>query len=104
MVMESTLVETRNLNGLVEETSMASICSETRIEPNSAPILDPTFPAITRAVMSGASARITAIAINDGNQEVAPNSASEGRDCLVKTIPVIKAVSVMMGSEFHPIE
>jgi hypothetical protein len=59
---------------------------------------------MTNAVMSGAKARIIAIAINDGSQEVAPNSASEGRDCLVKTIPVIKAVSVMIGSEFHPME
>src|ERR1041385_6471919 len=98
-----TRVVTRYLNGFIAETSIASICSVTFIEPNSAPILEPTFPAQINAVTSEASARTIAIEINEGSQDVAPNSASEGRDCLVKTIPVTNPVSVISGSDFSPI-
>ena len=92
MVAAITRVVTRNLNGLVADTSIASICSVTRIEPSSAPILEPTFPAAIREVRSGAKVLSNAIPTKDGNQEVAPNSAREGLDCLVKTIPVMKPV------------
>ena len=92
-------VTTKNLKGLVAETSIASICSVTRIEPNSAPILEPTFPAVIKAVTNGANARTTAMEIREGSQELAPNVESEGRDCLVKTIPVIKPVSDIKISE-----
>src|ERR1700710_2494277 len=51
-----TRVTTKNLNGLVAETSIASICSVTFIEPNSAPIFEPTLPAVINAVTNGASA------------------------------------------------
>src|SRR4051812_19826332 len=94
-----TRVTTRNLNGLVADTSMASICSVTFIEPSSAPILEPTFPAQISAVTSGANARMMAIEISEGNHEEAPKVCSEGRDCLVKTIPVIKPVSEISGSD-----
>jgi hypothetical protein len=97
-----TLVTTRNLNGLAPETSMASICSETFIKPNSAPILDPTFPAAIRAVISGGRARTIAMEIKEGNQEVAPNSDREGGDCFVNTIPAIKPVKVMIASYLYP--
>src|SRR5690606_32694140 len=102
MVVASTRLTTKNLNGLVPDTSMASICSVTFIEPNSAPICDPTLPDAISAVTSGANARIIAMDINAGSQEVAPNSASDGRDWLVNTIPVIKPVSEINGSDFHP--
>ena len=98
-VVANTRVTTKYLNGLMAETSIASICSVTFMEPSSAPMFDPTLPAAIKAVTKGAKARIMAIATNDGNHEVAPNSANEGRDCLVKTSPVIKPVSEMSGRE-----
>ena len=71
MVVATTLVTTRYLKGLMAETSMASICSVTFIDPSSAPILDPTFPAQISAVTNGPKARTKAIVIKDGNQEAA---------------------------------
>src|SRR5688572_28162963 len=44
-VVAITRVTTKYENGLVPDTSMASICSETCMLPNSAPILEPNFPA-----------------------------------------------------------
>src|SRR5688500_90327 len=92
-------VFTKYLNGLVADTSMASICSVTRIDPNSAPMPEPTLPALINAVTSGASDLTTAMATNDGNQDCAPNSDKEGRDCLVNTTPVIKAVMEISARE-----
>ena len=83
-VVAITRVTTKNLKGLVAETSMASICSVTFIEPNSAPIFEPTFPAAINAVIKGARARMIAIEINDGSHDVAPKLVKEGRDCFVK--------------------
>src|SRR5688572_28440643 len=103
-VVANTRVETRNLNGLVADTSMASICSVTFIEPSSAPILEPTLPAVINPVTNGASARTIAIATNAGNQEAAPNSANDGRLCLVNTMPVINPVNVIRGKDFTPTE
>src|SRR5690606_9760332 len=103
IVVANTRLTTRNLNGLVPDTSMASICSVTFMEPSSAPICDPTLPEAISAVTSGASARMMAMDINAGNHDVAPNSASDGRDWLVNTIPVMKPVSDMRGSDFQPI-
>ena len=62
-------------------------------------MLEPTFPAAINAVTRGASALMMAIATSDGNHDAAPNSASEGRDCLVNTRPVIKPVSVIKKSD-----
>src|SRR6187402_3057318 len=84
---------TRNLKGLMAETSMASICSVTFMEPSSAAIFDPTFPAQIKAVTRGARALMIAMATSEGSQEAAPKSAKEGLDCLVKTRPVINPVS-----------
>lgn len=72
-VQASTRVTTRNLNGLMADTSIASICSVTFMEPNSAPILEPTFPAQMSAVTKGAKARIMAIVISEGSHDDAPN-------------------------------
>ena len=94
---------TRYLKGFMAETSIASICSVTRMEPNSAPMPEPTLPAQINAVTNGPNAFIMAIPIKEGNHEAAPNSNSAGRDCLVKTMPIIKPVSVMSGSAFIPI-
>ncbi len=97
-----TRVTTKNLKGLDANTSIASICSVTFIEPGSAPIFDPTLPEVINAVINGANARSMAIATNDGNQGAAPNPASDGRDCLVKTIPVTKPVTEISGGERTP--
>ncbi|MNL00748.1 hypothetical protein D3C87_1211900 [compost metagenome] len=99
MVAASTRVETRNLKGLVAETSIASICSVTRMEPSSAPILEPTLPAAISPVSNGARVRSNAIPTNEGSHEVAPNSDKDGRDCLVNTIPVMKPVVEISNAE-----
>src|SRR6187431_1879842 len=92
---------TRNLNGFVPETSIASICSVTFMEPSSAPILEPTLPAAINAVTRGASARITAMEISEGSQELAPNVSKDGLDCLVKTMPVINPVSDINAKDLY---
>ena len=85
------------------ETSIASICSVTFIDPSSAPIPDPTFPAQIKAVTNGPSAFTIAIPMSEGNQEVAPKSSRDGRDCLVKTIPMINPVNEISGNARKPI-
>src|SRR5690606_28894833 len=102
-VVANTRVTTRYLKGLVAETSMASICSVTFIEPSSAPMLDPTLPAAIRAVTKGPIALTMAMAMSAGSQEVAPNSAKDGRDWLVNTIPTINPVNEISGNELYPI-
>src|SRR5690606_22066067 len=98
----TTRLTTKNLKGLVPDTSMASICSVTFIELSSAPICDPTLPDAINAVTSGANARTIAMEINAGNQEVAPNSSKEGLDCFVNTKPTINPVNEINGKDFHP--
>jgi len=102
-VVANTRVQTKNLKGLVPDTSMASICSVTRMEPNSAPMLEPTLPAAISAVTSGASARIMAMDTNDGSQDDAPNCNKDGRDCLVKITPTIKPVNDIKVNERTPV-
>ncbi len=99
MVVATTRLTTKNLNGFTAETSIASICSVTFIEPSSAPILEPTLPAAINAVTNGAKALMMAIATKEGNQELAPNSAREGLDCFVKTSPVTNPVNEISGSD-----
>jgi len=79
-VVAITRVTTRNLNGFIAETSIASICSVTFIDPNSAPICDPILPAHISEVIKGASPLIMATPVIEGNQETAPKSASGGRE------------------------
>src|SRR6185312_14871388 len=101
-VVANTLLTTKNLKGFTAETSIASICSVTFMEPNSAAIFEPTLPAQINAVTKGANARIIAIATRLGIHEVAPTSASEGLDCFVKTSPVIKPVREMRNNDLYP--
>src|SRR6202000_2851546 len=101
-VVAKTRVQTKNLNGLVPDTSMASICSVTRIEPSSAPMLEPTLPEAINAVTNGANALIMAMETNDGSHEVAPNVTSDGRDCLVNIKPTIKPVTVISVNDLTP--
>src|SRR5690349_17904371 len=102
-VVAQTRVTTRYENGRVPDTSIASICSVTCMLPNSAPMLDPSFPAQINPVMSGPSERTTACDTNDGNQDSAPNEESDGRDCLVNTMPARKAVKEIRNSDLFPI-
>jgi hypothetical protein len=91
-------------NGRVPETSIASICSVTFILDNSAPILDPNFPAQIRPVISGPNDLTTACETSDGNQDSAPNDAREGLDCFVKTIPAKKEVNEIRNNDLFPKE
>jgi len=61
------------------------------------------LPAAMSAVTRGARARIMAMDTNDGNHDVAPNSASEGRDCLVNINPTIKPVSDISVNDRTPV-
>ena len=72
------LVTTRNLKGLVADTSIASICSVTFIEPSSAPIAEPILPAQIRPVITGPISLTTAIYIIAGIRETAPNFSIVG--------------------------
>ena len=103
IVVANTRVHTRYLKGLVPDTSMASICSVTRIEPNSAPMLDPTFPAAISAVINGASARMMAMDTSEGSHDCAPKLNNDGRDCLVNINPVINPVKVISVNDRTPV-
>lgn len=102
MVVAKTRLTTKYLKGLVAETSIASICSLTFIDPNSAPMLEPTLPAEINAVSKGAKVLNKAMPTNDGNQEVAPNSANDGLDCFANTIPVMKPVREINAKDLYP--
>ncbi len=67
-------VTTKYLKGFVPDTSMASICSVTFMEPNSAPIPEPIRPAQIKAVIIGPISLIIEILTIEGIQETAPNS------------------------------
>ena len=102
-VVASMRVTTRYLYGFIPETSMASICSVTFIEPNSAPIPDAILPAQIKAVITGAISLISDNATIPGNHDSAPNSARVGRDCNVSTRPIMKPVIPTSGSDLYPI-
>src|SRR6187397_2496717 len=101
-VVASTLVTTKYLYGLMADTSIASICSVTFMEPNSAPIPEEIFPAQINAVITGAISRINESATIPGNQDSAPNSANVGRDWMVSTNPIIKPVIATNGMDLYP--
>src|SRR5258708_37832153 len=84
------LVTTRYLNGFVPDTSIASICSVTFIEPSSAPMLEPILPAQINAVMTGPISRTTDSDTIAGSHDSAPNRCNVGRDCTVRTRPMMK--------------
>lgn len=62
------------------ETSMASICSVTFMDPSSAPIPDDTLPAQIKAVITGAISLINERETMPGIQDSAPNLDIAGRD------------------------
>ena len=79
-VAANTRVTTKKRIGFVDETSIASICSVTFIEPNSAPIPDPILPAQISAVITGPISLIRDTATIPGRAFTAPKSTSTGRD------------------------
>src|SRR6185436_10305699 len=83
IVVASTRVTTKYLKGLIADTSIASICSVTFMEPSSAPMLEPTLPAQISPVTRGPRAFTIAMPIKEGSHDCAPKSSSEGRDCFV---------------------
>ncbi len=102
-VAANTRVTTRYLKGFVPETSMASICSVTRMDPISAPMPEPILPAQINAVMIGPISRIIETLTIAGIQEAAPNCSKVGRDCNVKTSPIINPVVATRNKERFPI-
>jgi len=96
-------VTTKYLNGFVPETSIASICSFTRIEPISAPIPEPILPAQIKAVIMGPISLMMEILTIEGIQETAPNFSNVGLDCSVKTNPIINPVTLTNNKERFPI-
>ncbi len=67
-------------------------------------MLEPILPAKIIAIMAGPSSRIIETATTAGNIETAPNCSKVGRDCMVITIPRIKAVSATSGNDLYPIK
>src|SRR5882724_7694938 len=98
-VVASTLVTTRYLYGLIADTSIASICSVTFMEPSSAPIREPIFPAHISAVITGPISLTTETDTIPGNNDSAPNVTSDGRDCRVSTSPMMNAVMPTRGND-----
>ena len=95
-------VAARYLNGLVPDTSIASICSVTFIDPSSALIPEPIFPAQISAVTSGPISRTMEMADIAGRNEPAPNSTIVGRDCRMSTKPSINAVAPTRTRDLSP--
>ena len=96
-VVASTRVATTNPSGLVPETSIASICSETFMAPISAAMPELIFPEHSNPVITGPTSLTKATAMRPGRSEVAPKSTRMGRICMVSTSPMIKPVMLMSG-------
>src|SRR6185437_844378 len=92
-------VTTKYLNGFMPDTSIASICSVTFIDANSAPMPEPTLPAKIKAVITGPISLTIETATIAGNHDSAPNSASVGLDCIVSTNPIINPVMATNGND-----
>ena len=67
-VVASIRVTAKYLNGFTADTSIASICPDTFMEPNSAAICEPEFPAQMSAEIKGARAFIIDIPIRIAHQ------------------------------------
>ena len=98
-VAAHTLVTTKNFMGLVDETCMASICSVTFIDPNSAPMPDAIFPAQINPVITGPISLISETATMPGRRLSAPKSTKTGRVCIVSTKPIMLPVTEMSGND-----
>jgi len=102
-VAAQTRVTTKKRIGLVDETSMASICSVTFMEPSSAPMPELIFPAQIKAVMTGPISRISETATMPGSKDSAPKLINVGLDWMVNTRPMMNPVMEMSGKVLYPI-
>jgi hypothetical protein len=74
------------------------------MDPSSAPIPEPMRPAQIKAVIIGPISRIIEILTMDGIHDTAPNSRRVGRDCKVKTKPMMNPVTATNNKERFPIK
>ena len=81
---------------------MASICSVTLIEPNSAPKLEAIRPEQIKAVITGHNSLTMEIPTILGIQDTSPNSIRVGLVCNVSTKPMIKPVVATNRSDRFP--
>ena len=91
-----------NRYGSTEETSSASTCSVTFIEPISAPIPLATRPATTSAVITGPSSRMTEMATMAGRNDSAPKRASVGLVWRARMRPINSPITLTSGNEREP--
>src|ERR1700691_3432513 len=82
---------------------MASICSVTFIDANSAPMPAPTRPLTTRPVMMGPVSWITEKTMAAGSSDLAPNRVRLYRASMESTIPVAAPARATSGKDFDPI-
>ena len=82
---------TKYLNGFVLKTSTAFICLGTPIKPNSVPIQ----PAQIKTIIIGLISLIMEILNIKSFQKKTSNFLSVGRDCNVKTKPIINPVTAI---------
>src|SRR6218665_534740 len=101
-VAASTRVTTKYFIGLVADTSMASICSVTFMEPSSAPIPEPIFPAQMSAVITGPISRMSDTDTICGSMDSAPKSLNTGRDWMVNTNPMMAPVNATRANDLLP--
>ena len=103
-----TVATTRGLTSLrmgsVPRARMASICSETFMEPSSEAMPEALRPETIRPVSTGPSSLTMESATRRPVMLTAPNSLSEVADCSARTQPVKKPVRTTMGNEPTPME
>ncbi|MBA7553138.1 hypothetical protein ES705_45725 [subsurface metagenome] len=88
--------------GLTPETSIASICSVTLIDPRTAPNCEAILPAHKSAVITGPISVTIETETIPGNHASAPNSINTGRDCNVITRPKINPVKPTNPNDLAP--
>src|SRR5271166_4724348 len=96
-------VKAKNLKGFTPEASMASICSVTFIDPNSAPIPAPTLPLTTRPVTIGPVSRRIEYTRAAGSMDLAPNRTRLLRLSRERTAPMAAPANATSGNDLEPI-
>src|ERR1700722_5820260 len=99
-----TRVDARNLYGFTAETSIASICSVTLMDPSSAPMPAPTRPLTMSAVMTGPLSLMSEKTMTAGSMAFAPKRVKLSRVCKESTMPVAAPARATSGNDFDPME
>lgn len=94
---------TRYRNGLTDIELRASICSVTRIVPNSAQMAAPTLPVTMNAVKTGPNSTSMAFVTISPVALARPLSDNWKKDCAASTMPVENPVIATTGNERTPI-